>query len=76
MRGHLKGAAGCTHMMELLGPMATAAYQALWPVTRTRPDPVDANGRPLKVDSCYAYASHTQVIQQMWPQHYTGPKRD
>ncbi len=74
VRGHLKGAAGCTHMMELLGPMATAAYQALWPVTRTRPDPVDANGRPLKVDSCYAYASHTQVIQQMWPKYYTGPK--
>jgi hypothetical protein len=75
VRGHLKGAAGCTHMMELLGPLATAAYQALWPFIRSRPDPVDANGRPLKVNSCYAYASHTHVIKQMWPQHYTGPDK-
>ena len=40
VRGHLKGAAGCTHMMELLGPIATAAYQALWPFIRSRPDAV------------------------------------
>lgn len=74
VRDRLKGAASCTHMMELLGPMATTALQALWPVTSKRPPPVDANGRPTKIDSCFAYASQTEVIAQLWPEYYTGPK--
>ncbi len=74
VREKLKGAAGCTHMMELLGPMATTAYQALWPVTSKRPQPVDANGRPTKIDSCFAYASHTEIVATLWPEYYTGPK--
>jgi len=76
VRDRLRGAAGCTHMMELLGPMATTAMQALWPVTSQRPAPVDANGRPTKIDSCFAYASKTEVVAQLWPQYYTGPKLD
>ena len=60
--------------MELLGPMATAAYQALWPVVRDRPEVLDANGRPVKIDSCYAYASNREVTLQLWPQFYDGPK--
>ena len=74
VRSKLKGAASCTHLMELLGPMATAAYQALWPVVRHRPEVLDANGRPVKIDSCYAYASNREVTLQLWPQFYDGPK--
>lgn len=74
VREKLKGAAGCTHMMELLGPMATTAYQALWPVTSKRPQPLDANGRPTKIDSCFAYASHREIVATLWPEHHTGPK--
>jgi len=73
VRSKLKGAASCTHLMELLGPMATAAYQALWPITNTRSTPVDVNGRPLKIDSCYAYASTSEITLQVWPQFYDGP---
>jgi len=72
VRDGLKGAIGCTHLMELLSPMATTAMQAMWPVKQTRPIKVDANGRPLKVDSCYAYAAKRVVVKQLWPQHYTG----
>ena len=75
VRAHLKGAAGCTHMMELLGPMATTAIQALWPVTSLRPTAVDVNGRPTKIDSCFAYSSKTEIVAQLWPEHYTGPQR-
>ena len=74
VRSKLKGAASCTHLMELLGPMATTAYQALWPVVRTRPDPLDASGRPTKIDSCYAYASNREVTLKLWPKFYDGPK--
>lgn len=74
VRDRLKGAAGCTHLMELLSPMATTALQALWPVRQTRPAKVDANGRPVKVDSCYAYAADREVVKVLWPEHYTGKK--
>lgn len=74
IREKLKGAASCTHLMELLSPMATTAMQAMWPVKQTRPTRVDVNGRPLKVDSCYAYAANRHVIKQLWPQYYTGGK--
>jgi len=72
VRRRLGGPQGCTHMMELLGPMATAAYQSLVAVRMTRPEVVNAQGRPVKVDSCYAYASHRQLVRRRWPEHYTG----
>lgn len=74
VREALGGAASCTHIAELLGPLATTAIQGLTPLMRsTRPAPLDANGRPTKIDSCYAYASHRVVVKHLWPQfHATG----
>ena len=37
VKAKLGGAAGCTHLMELLIPMATAAYQTLSSVRLARP---------------------------------------
>lgn len=75
VRDLLGGAASCTHIAELLGPMATAAIQGLTPRHRdTRPWPVDATGRPTKIDSCYAYASHREVVKFLWPRfHHDEP---
>lgn len=74
VRDVLGGAASCTHIAELLGPMATAAIQGLTPLFRsTRPTPVDATGRPTKIDSCYAYASHRQVVHFLWPEFHRDP---
>ena len=33
-------------------------------------NPLDADGVPLKIDSCYAYGSGSEVINMLWPQHY------
>lgn len=67
----LGGAASCTHIAEPMGPLATATIQGLIPLHRdTRPVPVDAQGRPTKIDSCYAYASHRVVVKFLWPQHH------
>lgn len=76
VKGKLGGAVGCTHLMELLMPMATAAYQSLVTIRQTRPDVLDRNGRPVKIDSCYAYASHRDVVLQRWPQFHTGNAPD
>ncbi len=74
VREKLKGAASCTHLMELLIPMATTAMQTLWPFTRDRPLKTDENGRPLKIDSCFAYSENREVVLKLWPQHYKGPR--
>lgn len=71
----LLGPQSCTHLVELLIPMATAAYQTLAPVRFTRADPVDAAGRSRKIDSCYAYSSDRALVRMRWPGHYTGPDK-
>ena len=68
----LGGAKGCTHLMELLIPLATTAYQTLAPLRMKRPDALDSRGRPLKMDSCYAYASHRDIARRRWPDFAEG----
>jgi hypothetical protein len=70
IRERLAGRKGCTHLTELLTPLATVAFQTLFEVRQTQPTPVDANGRPRKIDSCYAYASDREVVRDRWPIHY------
>ena len=62
VKRRLAGARSCTHVMELLIPMATTAFQSLTKVRRQRPDVLDANGKPTKVDSCYAYAAEREIV--------------
>lgn len=64
------GARSCTHLRELLLPLATVALQSLSALRSQRPEPVDASGRPLKIDSCHAYAAQSPVVLRYWPQHH------
>jgi hypothetical protein len=67
VRERLAGAASCTHLMELLTPMATAAFQSLAGLFPERSERVDADGRPLKIDSCYGYRAQGEVVLKRWP---------
>ncbi|MDR3530481.1 MAG: DUF2889 domain-containing protein [Rhodopila sp.] len=67
VRSRLGGARSCTHLMELLIPMATAAFQSMTVTRKGHPERLDAHGRPTKIDSCYAYAAHRDLVQQRWP---------
>jgi hypothetical protein len=67
VRSRLAGASSCTHLMELLIPMATAAIQSLSPQRNRLPDRLDGSGRPVKIDSCYAYGAGTDVVRRRWP---------
>lgn len=54
------GAHGCTHILELLGQMATTAYQTIfaWKEHQARAagaDDAELARRGPRVDSCYAY---------------------
>jgi hypothetical protein len=73
IRERLGGRKGCTHLAELLSPLATVAIQTLWQVRETQPIPTDASGKPRKIDSCFAYASNRDVVRRRWPEHYDGP---
>lgn len=68
----LGGVQGCTHLMELLGPAATTAFQSLVHLRFAAPDRLDAQGRPVKIDSCHAYAADGPVVRERWPTHYRG----
>jgi hypothetical protein len=70
VRSRLVGARSCTHLRELLIPLASAAFQSLSVIRAGRPEKVDANGRPAKIDSCYAYRTHGELVLHRWPQFH------
>ena len=71
------GVKGCTHLRELLGQMATVAYQTLYPVFAARERAAAARraatgeappaGRPGLVGTCLAYAPDSPVTLARWP---------
>lgn len=76
VRNHLGGARSCTHLMELLIPMATTAFQSLSALGFTRIERLDATGRPTKIDSCYAYGAQREIVRRRWPEYYRPPPPD
>lgn len=70
VRSRLGGARSCTHLMELLIPLATTAIQSMSILRQNAPEPLDANGRPKKIDSCYAYSARSEVVLRLWPQFH------
>jgi len=69
------GTEGCTHISEMLGAMATVAYQTMYPaLARKNKLPGNAPGRrPALIDSCHAFRSDGPIVRRQWPEHYTGP---
>ncbi len=76
VKQRLAGATGCTHLTELLIPIATTAFQTLSPVRQARPVAMTLQGKPAKINSCYAYASNRSVVKRRWPEFYDGPKSE
>lgn len=75
VRDLLGGAASCTHIVELLGPMATTAFQGLAPRRMAHRAKASSEEQSRKIDSCYAYASHREVVLQLWPdRHLIKPR--
>ena len=65
------GTAGCTHIRELLQQMATVAVQTSYALPARRG--AGSSGTERLINSCHGYASDGAVVQQRWPQFYTGP---
>ncbi|QEY62946.1 DUF2889 domain-containing protein [Metapseudomonas lalkuanensis] len=74
VKARVGGIRGCTHLTELLGPMATTAYQARFALMRKHNHLRQrlAGGQPLPrpalVDSCHTYRLDGEAIQLIWPE--------
>ncbi|MEQ1881629.1 MAG: DUF2889 domain-containing protein [Burkholderiales bacterium] len=68
----LGGTRGCTHLVELLGPIATTAFQTIHSARMERDRQSGINKRPALIDSCHAWASDSAMIKKRYPEYYTG----
>jgi hypothetical protein len=85
VKDRLGGVAGCTHLTELLYPMATVAYQTLYASrNQARRDaglPVEEDfnrpkRKPRQIDSCHALRADGPVVRDQWPDFFEGPEPD
>lgn len=79
VKERLGGVLGCTHLVELLGPVATTAFQTIYPIlSRERMERAKLRGeapskqRPVLLDNCHIFASDGVFTKKHWPEFYTG----
>jgi hypothetical protein len=82
VRALLGGVAGCTHLVDLLGPIGTIAMQTIKSERAqalirgaapkdAEPKAADApRRRPALIDSCHAMRSDGEVVERLWPDFY------
>jgi len=74
LRELFSGVNGCTHMTELLGPVATTVFQTVYGQRYDQEDAKPAAERtpPPVLNTCHALASDSPVVKKRWPQGHTG----
>ncbi len=75
VRKRLGGTLGCTHLVELLAPLASTAFQTIYGSMHEDPKSVadsiaPTKGKPEILDTCHALASTSSVVKRHWPQYY------
>jgi hypothetical protein len=71
VKARFRGALGCTHLTELLGPLATTAWQTIRPAMerrrQLRGEPLRDDGpTPVLLDSCHALRRGGQPAIVRW----------
>jgi hypothetical protein len=66
----LGGVRGCTHVTEMAGILATAAFQ-----TMAGQRVQDPEKKPFQLDRCHALAVSSPVVGRYYPQWYKGTDR-
>jgi len=72
----LGGTEGCTHLVDLLGPMGTTAFQTMVGrrfATMKEEQRAGMRKAPI-IDTCHAWASDGPIVQREFPEFYTGDK--
>ena len=65
---------GCTHLLEMLRPLSSAAYQTMHGALEERAGKMTERSRPGILDTCHALASDGPIVKREWPEFYIGPK--
>lgn len=86
-RERLGGREGCTHLLELLGPVSTTAFQTIQAEraqrliaehrAKTGKPPMRQRPPGEKVsilDTCVSWTSDGEAVRRTYPDLYTGPK--
>lgn len=75
VKQRLRGAASCTHLMEMLIPLATTAMQGIRGLRPASARKHAGDGPPPQLDSCYAYGRSREMVMRFWPAYYVAPAR-
>ncbi|MDG1709289.1 MAG: DUF2889 domain-containing protein, partial [Emcibacteraceae bacterium] len=70
----VKGKQGCTHITELLAPLATVSFQTLMGNIQKNANKVKINKdhiKPMVLNSCHAWAEDSEVVKMHLPEFYT-----
>ena len=65
----LGGRWGCTHLLEMLGPLATTAVQTVYAWRGETGDHLEDSVAPPAdfMNTCHALAEGTDVVRRLWP---------
>ncbi len=60
----------CTHLMDLLSPIATTAYQTLYAELEEKARKLPKREKPAIIDTCLALAADGEIVAKRWPEFY------
>ena len=69
------GRRGCTHLFELLRPIATACFQTMSDSQsgddkKHNSKPGNVEKRPFFINACHALAADGDIVKELWPQFH------
>ena len=85
VRQVIGGVMGCTHIGDLLGPLATVAFQTmggdyvmdLMAKHQGDDEPVsEEEAMPLMLNGCYAWDISGEIVKEDYPEHYHAPEAE
>ena len=70
------GVQGCTHHVELIGRLATVAFQTIFPyrnrMARAEGRASNASRKPRLLNTCHAFAEDGEIARKLWPELSAG----
>ena len=64
------GIKGCTHLVELLFPIATTAFQTIYSYKMNKNKSRKNSNTPSLINSCHSWSENNEVIKKYFPDFY------
>lgn len=76
VRSILGGTKGCTHITEMLGQIATTAFQTMNSLQDPGQPNIDKPEKPVILDTCFTLATDSPVVARDWPEFYLSEEEN